>query len=74
MITKQFHQQILSLPYHDKVMIMNILMQDITKQDNWEKDVPLQHREILNQRMNLVAEGKVGYTNWEDVLQEYEKI
>jgi hypothetical protein len=48
----------------EKLAAMEALWEDLSRTPE-TVDSPAWHKEVLEQRQNRVAEGKVGYTSWE---------
>ena len=53
----------------DKLEVMELLWADISRQPA-ELPSPAWHREILDERRRLVAEGKLRFLDWETALTE----
>ncbi len=53
----------------DKLEVMELLWADISRQPA-ELPSPAWHRDILDERRRLVAEGKLRFLDWETALTE----
>ena len=61
--------EIRELPLHDKLRMMEALWDGIAPLED-ELDVPDWHKEILDQRDRMVAEGKATFIDWDVAKQQ----
>ena len=57
-------KQILELPLHEKLAAMEAIWADLSR-DEEAVEVPEWHKDILDERERLVAEGKAEFLDWE---------
>jgi hypothetical protein len=62
-------EQIRAMPLHEKLLTMESLWEDLAGRDD-AVEVPEWHKEILDQRERLIAEGKARFINWEQAKSE----
>lgn len=61
--------QIRGMPLHDKLLVMELLWEELSStEDNVE--TPEWHKEILDHRERLIAEGKARFIDWEKAKEE----
>jgi hypothetical protein len=64
-IIEQIHQ----MPLHEKLLTMEALWDDIARNDN-DIEVSDWHKQVLDQREHLIAEGKAHFIDWNQAKQE----
>lgn len=60
------------LPLHEKLLVMEALWDGISREED-KLEVPEWHKEILDEREQLVAEGKAKFIDWETAKGEIRK-
>lgn len=68
MVLDQIHQ----MPLRENLFIMEALWEDISTSPR-EIEVPQWHKGILNEREDLIREGKANFIDWETAKQEIKK-
>ena len=63
---------ILELPRHQKLELMEALWEDLATQPQ-NVEVPEWHRELLDERLAAVEEGKDQFIPWEEAKREIER-
>jgi hypothetical protein len=58
-------EEIRQMPLHHKIAIMEAIWTDLSSQET-DIEVPPRHKELLDERERLVAEGKAHFIDWED--------
>ena len=61
--------QIYQMPLHEKLLVMEALWDDICR-DEEKLDPPQWHKEILDERERLIAEGKAQFIDWEEAKKQ----
>mgnify|MGYP002622955324 CR=1 FL=1 len=62
-------EQIREMPLHEKLLTMEALWKDLAgSEENIE--VPEWHKDILDHRDRLIAEGKAHFIDWEQAKKE----
>jgi len=56
--------QIHQMPLHDKILIMEAIWDDICREEE-SLEVPQWHKETLDERERLIAEGRAHFIDWE---------
>ncbi len=64
-VIEQIHQ----LPLHEKLLAMEAIWDDISRQED-TLEVPQWHKDILDEREQLIAEGKARFIEWEDAKKQ----
>ena len=57
-------EEIRHMPLHEKIAIMEAIWTDLSSEES-AVEVPPWHKELLDQRERLVAEGKAHFIDWE---------
>jgi len=57
------------LPLHDKLRMMEALWDDIAPLEA-ELEIPQWHKDLLDERERLVAEGKASFIDWETAKRQ----
>ena len=64
-------QQIQRLPLHDKLLVMEALWDDLSR-NTQEVEVPQWHKDVLDERERLLNAGEARFIDWEVARQEIE--
>ena len=62
-------EQIYKMPLHEKLLAMEALWDDISRVEA-VLEVPQWHKDILDDRERLIAEGKARFIDWEDAKKQ----
>ena len=62
-------EQIYKMPIHEKLLAMEALWDDISRVEA-VLEVPQWHKDILDDRERLIAEGKARFIDWEDAKKQ----
>lgn len=62
-------EQIHRLPLHEKLLVMEAIWEDISREDD-ALEVPQWHKDIIDERERLIAEDKAQFIEWEDVKSQ----
>lgn len=62
-------EQIHQLPFHEKLLVMEAIWDDIAREEQ-ELEVPEWHKELLEVRERLLAEGKARFMHWEEAKRQ----
>ena len=62
-------EQIHQLPLHEKLLVMEAIWDDISRHEE-NVEVPQWHKETLDERERLVAEGKAQFIDWEQAKRQ----
>ena len=62
-------EQIYQMPLHEKLLAMEALWDDISRVEA-VLEVPQWHKDILDDRERLIAEGKTRFIDWEDAKKQ----
>jgi hypothetical protein len=62
-------EQIHQMPLHEKLLVMEALWEDISREEE-KLEVPAWHKEVLDQRERLIAEGKAQFIDWEEAKKQ----
>lgn len=65
-------EQIHQMPFREKLLMMEAIWDDISREEQ-NLDVPQWHKDILDERERLVAEGKAQFLEWEDAKRQIKK-
>jgi hypothetical protein len=65
-------EQIHQMPLHEKILIMEAIWDDICREEH-SLEVPQWHKDILDERDRLIAEGKARFIDWEDAKKQIEE-
>jgi hypothetical protein len=65
-------EQIHELPLHEKLLLMEALWADISREEQ-NLEVAQWHKEILDERERLLAEGKAQFVDWEDAKRQIDE-
>ncbi len=61
--------EIQDLPLHEKLRMMEALWDGIAPQEA-ELEIPQWHKDLLDEREQLVQDGKANFTDWETAKQQ----
>ena len=62
--------KILRLSRKDKIKLLQTLWNDIAKEQK-KTDIPQEHLEILDKRIQKLERGKMKFRNWDEVKKKY---
>ena len=62
-------QQIAKLPLREKLLVMEALWDNISRAEA-ALEVPQWHKDILDEREQLIAEGKTRFMDWESAKEQ----
>jgi hypothetical protein len=62
-------EQIHELPLREKLLVMEAIWDDISREEQ-NLEVPQWHKEMLDERERLLAQGKVQFVDWEDAKRQ----
>ena len=62
-------EQIHQLPLREKLLVMEAIWDDISGEEQ-NLEVPQWHKEVLDERERLLAEGKAQVVDWEDAKRQ----
>ncbi len=62
-------EQIQQLPLHEKLLAMEAIWDDISREEA-NLELPQWHKDILDERERLIAEGKARFIDWEDAKKQ----
>lgn len=62
-------EQIHQMPLHEKLLVMEAIWQDISREEQ-TLEVPQWHKDVLDERDRLIAEGKAQFIDWEDAKKQ----
>jgi hypothetical protein len=65
-------EQIHQMPFRERLLMMEAIWDDISREEQ-NLDVPQWHKDILDERERLVAEGKAQFLEWEDAKRQIKK-
>ena len=58
-------EQIHRMPLHEKLVVMEAIWDDICREEK-KLEVPEWHKDTLDERERLVAEGKARFLDWDE--------
>ncbi len=62
-------EQIRQLPLHEKLLVMEAIWEDLSREEQ-SLEVPQWHKELLEERERLLAEGKARFLDWEEAKRQ----
>ena len=65
-------EQIHQLPLREKLLVMEAIWDDIFGEEQ-NLEVPQWHKEVLDERERLLAEGKAQFVDWEDAKRQIDE-
>jgi putative addiction module component (TIGR02574 family) len=72
-MTKHQMTDLHKLSLKDKLKIVQALWDDIAKEQTIDS-LPTEHKQILDQRINLINSGNAQFTSWADVQIKYQSL
>ncbi|HXT10690.1 MAG TPA: addiction module protein [Candidatus Angelobacter sp.] len=65
-------EQIHEMPFREKLLVMEAIWEDISREEQ-RLEVPQWHKDVLDERERLVAEGKAQFLEWEEAKRQIKK-
>jgi hypothetical protein len=65
-------EEIYQLSLREKLLVMEAIWEDISR-DEQKLEVPQWHKELLDERERLLAEGKAQFVEWEDAKRQIDE-
>lgn len=65
-------EQIQQMSFHEKLAVMEAIWDDISREEI-SLEVPQWHKDVLDERERLIAEGKAKFIDWEDAKEQIKK-
>jgi len=65
-------EQIHQLPLREKLLVMEAIWDDISGEEQ-NLEVPQWHKEVLDERERLLADGKAQFVDWEDAKRQIDE-
>ena len=65
-------EKIHQMSFREKLLVMEAIWDDISREEQ-NLEVPQWHKDILDERGRLVAEGKAQFLEWEDAKRQIKK-
>ena len=65
-------EEIYQLSLREKLLVMEAIWEDISR-DEQKLEVPQWHKEVLDERERLLAEGKAQFLEWEDAKRQIDE-
>lgn len=65
-------EQIHQMPLREKLLVMEAIWDDIFREEQ-ELEVPQWHKNTLDERERMVAEGKAHFIDWEEAKKQIKK-
>jgi hypothetical protein len=62
-------EQIHQMPLREKLRVMEAIWDDISREEE-NLEVPQWHKDLLEERERLIAEGKAKFVDWEEAKQQ----
>ncbi|PYJ05371.1 MAG: acyl-protein synthetase [Verrucomicrobia bacterium] len=62
-------EQIHQMPLHEKLLVMEAIWDDISREEE-NLDVPQWHKDTLDERERLIAEGQAQFVDWEEAKRQ----
>ena len=62
-------EQIHQMPLHEKLLVMEAIWDEIAREEK-NLEVPQWHKDLLDERERMIAEGKAKFVDWEDAKQQ----
>ena len=60
------------MPLHEKLLVMEAIWADLCR-DEKEVDVPQWHKDLLDERERLIAQGESQFIDWEDAKKQIDE-
>ncbi len=64
-VLEQIHQ----LPLREKLLVMEAIWEDLSRREQ-DVEVPPWHRELLDERERLLADGRAQFVDWEKAKRQ----
>lgn len=65
-------EQIRQLPLREKLRLMEVIWDDISRAEQ-DLEVPQWHKEMLDERERLLAEGKAQFVDWDEARRQIDE-
>ena len=65
-------EEIRQLPLREKLRLMEAIWDDISREEQ-DLEVPQWHKEMLDERERLLAEGKAQFMDWEEARRQIDE-
>ena len=65
-------EEIHQLPLREKLRVMEAIGEDLSREEQ-NLEVPQWHKEVLDERERLLAEGKAQFVDWEDAKRQIDE-
>ena len=65
-------EEIHQLPLREKLLVMEAIWEDICREEQ-KLEVPQWHKDVLDERERLLAEGKAQFVDWEDAKRQIDE-
>ena len=62
-------EEIHQLPLREKLLVMEAIWEDLSREEQ-NLEVPQWHKELLDERERLLAEGKAQFVDWEEAKRQ----
>ena len=62
-------EEIHQLPLREKLLVMEAIWEDLSREEQ-NLEVPQWHKEVLDERERLLAEGKAQFVDWEEAKRQ----
>jgi Putative addiction module component len=62
-------EEIHQLPLREKLLVMEAIWEDLSREEE-NLEVPQWHKEVLDERERLLAEGKAQFVDWEEAKRQ----
>ena len=62
-------EEIHKMPLREKLLVMEAIWDDISREEE-NLEVPQWHKDILDERERLIAEGKAKFIDWDDAKNQ----
>jgi hypothetical protein len=62
-------EEIHQLPLREKLLVMEAIWEDLSREEQ-NLEVPQWHKELLDERECLLAEGKAQFVDWEEAKRQ----
>jgi hypothetical protein len=62
-------EEIHQLPLREKLLVMEAIWEDLSREEQ-NLEVPQWHKEVLDERERLLAEGKAHFVDWEEAKRQ----
>ena len=62
-------EQIHQMPLQEKILLMEAIWEDICREEH-HLEVPQWHKDLLDERERMIAEGKARFIDWDDAKKQ----